>query len=40
MADKRVLFYPLAGLSASAMVGAFAIGVHKLSEVPPKPKKG
>ena len=35
LADNRVLLYPLAGLSASAVVGAFAIGIHKMSE-PPK----
>ena len=35
VADNRVLLYPIAGLSASAVVGAFAIGVHKLSEPPP-----
>ena len=36
-ADANVLLYPLYGLSASAAVGAFAIGVHKLSE--PKEKQ-
>ena len=35
--DSRVLLYPIAGLSASAVVGAFAIGVHRLSE--PSKKK-
>lgn len=35
-ADNRVLLYPVAGLSMSAVVGAFAIGVHKLSEPPKK----
>jgi len=34
-ADNRVLLYPLAGLSASAVVGAFAVAVHRMSE-PPK----
>ena len=31
-ADSRVLLYPIAGLSASAIVGAFAIFVHRMSE--------
>ena len=34
-ADSRVLLYPLAGLSASAVVGGFAIAIHRMSE-PPK----
>jgi len=29
--DNSVLFLPIAGLSASALVGAFAIGIHKMS---------
>ena len=35
IADNRVLLYPLGGLSAAAFVGAFAVGIHRLSE-PPK----
>ena len=31
-ADSSVLILPIAGLSASALVGAFAMGVNKLSE--------
>jgi hypothetical protein len=30
--DSNVLIYPIAGLSASAVVGAIAICIHKLSE--------
>ena len=30
-ADNRVLLYPIAGLGTAGIVGAFAIGVHKLS---------
>jgi hypothetical protein len=33
--DNRVLLYPLAGLSVSALVGVFAVAIHKVSE-PPK----
>ena len=35
-ADSMVLLYPLAGIGASAAVGAFAVGVHHLSNPPPK----
>ena len=38
VADSNVLFYPIAGLSVSALVGAFAIGVNTLSEPKKKPK--
>lgn len=38
-ADANVLLYPLYGLSAAGTVGAFAIGVHKLSEPAPKQAK-
>ena len=31
IADNRVLIYPIAGLGTAGVVGAFAIGVHKLS---------
>lgn len=34
-ADNRVLLYPIAGLSASAVVGGFAVVIHRMSE-PPK----
>ena len=33
-ADQRVLLYPFVGLSASALVGGFALFVNKLSEAP------
>jgi len=34
--DNRVLLYPIAGLSASAIVGGFAIGIHRMSDPPKK----
>ena len=34
--DSRVLLYPIVGLSASAIVGGFAVGVHKLSDTSKK----
>lgn len=37
-ADPRVLIYPVAGLSVSALVGGLAVGINKLSERPDKPK--
>jgi hypothetical protein len=37
VADSNVLLYPIAGLSASALVGAVAMGINKLSE--PKKRK-
>lgn len=40
IADNRVLLYPIAGLGTAGVVGAFAIGVHKLSGPDtPAPKK-
>jgi hypothetical protein len=41
-ADSSVLLLPIAGLSASAVVGAFAIGVHVMTgsgAQPPRPKR-
>ena len=34
--DSSVLLYPIVGLSASAIVGGFAVGVHKLSDTSKK----
>lgn len=36
--DNQVLMLPVVGLSASALVGAFAIGVNRLTSSPPKRK--
>ena len=38
VADSNVLLLPIAGLSASALVGALAIGINKLSEPSAKRK--
>jgi hypothetical protein len=32
VADNQVLLYPIAGLSASAVVGVFALCIHRMSE--------
>ena len=37
IADSNALLYPIAGLSISALVGAFAIGINSLSEPKKKP---
>ena len=39
VADPMVLMYPIAGLSASALVGAVAVGVNALADAPRRRQK-